>query len=101
VDKAPTLYPSRRASPVLIHFQNPKWGFGFANIPPARLQSNRPDVNPQGEQIKTQKLVYLAQVAVSGHIPPRFPPANQRLGGPAEQKRQGILVQTTLDPFKP
>jgi len=70
-------------------------------MPPTRLQSNRPDINPQGERIKTQKLFYPAQVAVSEHIPARFPPANQGLGGPAEQDAKGSLVQASLNTFKP
>jgi hypothetical protein len=45
-------------TPVLIHFQNLKGGFGFANIPPTRLQSNRPDENPQGEQFSQKRLNY-------------------------------------------
>ncbi len=79
------------------------WVWFFSSLPPSawRLQPDRPDVNIQGHRIKTQKLVYPPQLPVSGHIPPGLPPANQRLGSPAEQKAQGLLMQTALDPFKP
>jgi hypothetical protein len=43
-------------------------------------------------RIELQELVHLRQIPLAGHIPARFPPANQGLSGPAEQDAQGLLV---------